>query len=36
MTDGGACLRRHGVPIMIDDPDYKRVVDTCRPTNSTC
>jgi hypothetical protein len=27
LTDGGACLRRYGVPIMLGDPDYKRVVD---------
>jgi hypothetical protein len=27
LTDGGAYLRRHGVPIMLSDPDYGRVVD---------
>jgi hypothetical protein len=27
LTDGGACLRRYGVPIMFDDPDYMRVVN---------
>jgi hypothetical protein len=26
MTDGSACLRRHGRPIMLGDPDYMRVV----------
>lgn len=27
LRDGGACLRRYGAPIMIDDPDYHRIVD---------